>query len=141
MCLLHVSEPETVVPAPIEVSTWPMEIRAAILCLETRSHAGAERRLRNRFPYRVQAELTWVDLPDADPVAVFTRDINSWTVGTLTLAPMQTGWRCNLRLPDPLSHHALEIACSVYRCTEFYPGWYDVALRFAKEHRRFHELE
>lgn len=140
MCAIQVCDQEETVVDPETVSDWPMEIRAALLCMETRWNPGSNRRLNPRYVHRVQAELTWLDAPDADPVQIYTRDINSWTVGALTLAPMQIGRRCILRMPDPLSHHALEINCSVYRCSEFYPGWHDIALRFAKEHRRFRDL-
>ena len=97
----------------------------------------ASRRRHRRSPYRVKAELRlFSDGPLGMPWTIFTRDIDSRGLGFICPHRLPLGYGGQIELPNP-EGQMLEINCTVYRCREAAPGWYEGAVSFNREQADF----
>lgn len=114
--------------------TWPAEADLIISALDAGRAGGIpDRRRVRRVPYRVPAILRlFSDLPDTDPWTLYTRDIDRRGVGFITRHRLPLGYGGMIRLPLP-DGDFLEAHCTLLRCREAAPGWYEGALYFNRE--------
>lgn len=113
---------------------WPLEADLIISALEAGRAAGqADRRASSRVSYRVPAILRlFSDLPETEPWTLFTRDIDAKGVGFITRHRLPLGYGGMIRLPLP-NGDFLEAHCTLLRCREAAPGWFEGALCFNRE--------
>lgn len=113
---------------------WPPEADLIISALEAgRAGGTADRRRTRRIGYRVPAILRlFSDLPDTDPWTLYTRDIDRRGIGFITRHRLPLGYGGMIRLPLP-NGDFLEAHCTLLRCREAAPGWYEGALYFNRE--------
>ena len=121
---------------------WPRESALILSALET-AGANHERRRMRRLPYGVKASLRL--MTDADPANVrilYTRDVNARSLGFLTQHCLPLGYGGVVDLPGPVpGNPVLSIPCTLLRCREAAPGWFDGALHFNRERGDFACLE
>jgi hypothetical protein len=112
---------------------------ALILSALETANAHDERRQLRRFAYRVKATLRLMtDTAEAEDRTLYTRDVNARSLGFLTqhCLPLGYGGIVNLPTPGP-GGTILCIPCTLLRCREVAPGWYDGALHFNRERAEF----
>jgi hypothetical protein len=116
------------------VSDWPPEADLIISALEAgRGLGSSDRRGGSRSPYRTRAVLRlFSDLPETDPWTLYTRDVDGRGVGFITRHRLPLGYGGMIRLTLP-SGQILEAHCTLLRCREAAPGWYEGALYFNRE--------
>lgn len=116
------------------VEAWPREVDLIISALEAAQGQGLnERRGTTRTSYRTQAELKlFSDRDGNDPWVLYTRDMDSRGVGFITRHRLPLGYGGLVRfvLPDGSE---LEANCTLLRCREAAPGWFEGALSFNRE--------
>lgn len=113
---------------------WPAEADLIISALEAgRAGGRPDRRASSRVSYRVPAILRlFSDLPETDPWTLYTRDIDAKGVGFITRHRLPLGYGGMIRLPLP-NGDFLEAHCTLLRCREAAPGWFEGALYFNRE--------
>jgi hypothetical protein len=131
---------------------WPAEVDLILSALDaassgsTSTGAGGggstqddsvDRRLRSRTPYRVRAELKlFSDPADAKPWLLYTRDIDAKGVGFITAHRLPLGYGGWIELFTPRGEK-VRVNCTLFRCREAAPGWYEGALYFNREQWQF----
>jgi hypothetical protein len=123
-------------PSPTQ-DAWPAEVGMILSAMEAAPQQGMEKRAHQRMNYHVQAKLTlFADGPMADPWTLFTRDADPRGLGFISRdrLPLGYGGWVELQTPDG---RATRIACTLYRCREAIPGWYEGALYFNREQWMF----
>ena len=135
---------------------WPAEVDLILSAMDAAASAGApaaneasgshgvsthddsvDRRLRSRTPYRVRAELKlFSDAADAPPWVVYTRDIDAKGVGFITAHRLPLGYGGWIELFTPRGEK-VRVNCTLFRCREAAPGWYEGALYFNREQWQF----
>jgi hypothetical protein len=121
---------------------WPRESALILSALETAT-ANHERRRMRRLAYRVKASLRLMtDAEQAQERLLYTRDVNARSLGFLTqhCLPLGYGGVVCIASPGP-ENKMLSIPCTVLRCREVAPGWFDGALHFNRERDDFTCLE
>ena len=117
---------------------WPPESALILSALET-AGGNDERRQMRRFSYRVKALLRLLtDTDQADEKLLYTRDVNARSLGFLTRECLPLGYGGIVRLPSPApGAEILCIPCTLLRCREVAPGWFDGALCFNRDRNEF----
>jgi len=117
-----------------KVATWPPEVDLIISAIEAgRANAFSDRRNGSRSPYRTQAVLRlFSDLPETDPWTLYTRDLDARGVGFITRHRLPLGYGGMIRLALP-NGQILEAHCTLLRCREAAPGWFEGALYFNRD--------
>jgi hypothetical protein len=109
------------------------EIDLVLSALEAAGVSDDDRRRAPRRPYRVNAELRlFSDSPTAMPWRLYTRDVSSRGMGFITRHRLPLGYGGRVHLTTP-NGHPITIHCTLYRCREAAPGWYEGALYFNRE--------
>ena len=122
-------------------SDWPSEVDLILSAQEIGRHASPDRRADQRASFRVRARLRlFSDGPDSAPWPLFTRDLGPRGLGFLSpnRLPLGYGGRVEFRAPDGSQK---EVHCTILRCREAAPGWYDCAVYFNREHPEFDAVE
>jgi hypothetical protein len=121
---------------------WPRESALILSALET-ACANHERRRMRRLAYRVKASLRLMtDTDPADERILYTRDVNARSLGFLSQQCLPLGYGGVVNLPSPgPGNLVLSIPCTLLRCREVAPGWFDGALHFNRERNDFACLE
>ena len=147
----HPKSPAAKVAIRAADELWPAEVDLILSALDaghsvSLSHSMAasstqddslDRRLRSRTPYRVRAELKlFSDPPDAAPWLLFTRDIDAKGVGFITAHRLPLGYGGWIELFTPRGEK-VRVNCTLFRCREAAPGWYEGALYFNREQWQF----
>jgi len=117
---------------------WPPESALILSALEM-AGANDDRRQMQRFSYRVKALLRLLtDTEQADERLLYTRDVNARSLGFLTQHCLPLGYGGVVRLPSPAPGNPIvSISCTLLRCREVAPGWFDGALYFNRDHNEF----
>lgn len=115
---------------------FPADVELILSAMDAARFRGPDRRHLTRLPYRVLGRLTLYSDPDGQPVTIYTRDVDPRGLGFLTRERLPLGYGGTLQLPDP-DGNELTIACSIYRCREAVPGWFEGALYFNRQQTRF----
>jgi hypothetical protein len=122
-------------PRARDTSDWPDKVKFMLSVLEERpALVGEERRTTLRAPYHKRATLQFLDGHGnpSQAVTIFTRDVNTSSLGLLSSTQLPVGTRAILHLPSP-GDRTWHIACSIVRCHRFIDDWYEGALYFDQE--------
>lgn len=135
MVLVDVAELES----PVEVASqpFPAEVEFVISALEAGPRPLHERQKRKRMRYRVRATLKlYSDEAGTPPTVLYTRHVNGQALGFLSDRPLALSHGGILRLISPQGQ-MMQIACTILRCREAAPGWYEGAVYFNREQPLF----
>ena len=117
---------------------FPAEVEFLLSAMEAGPRPDVERQQQKRSRYRARAALRlFSDQPGAMPAILFTRTVNTQAVGFVTARRLTLSHGGLLRMPDPGSDRIMEAYCTVLRCREAASGWYEGAVYFNREQRRF----
>jgi hypothetical protein len=116
---------------------WPPEVNMILSAMEAAPRPDNEHRQSDRLAYRVRAELK-LFADDAQTAAwtLYTRDVDPRGVGFITPHRLPLGYGGWVELLTPRGRKA-RIACTLYRCRQVVPGWYEGALYFNREQWMF----
>ncbi len=123
-------------PRPAE---WPAQAELVISALEAGQFAGGprDRRGARRKRLRVKASLRlFIDGPATPPWTLYSRDIHARGMGFVTPHRLPLGYGGLLELPAP-NGKWVSVACTLLRCREAAPGWFDGALYFNRDQPAF----
>ena len=112
---------------------WPPQVELIISALETGQFERRNRRANRRIPYRVRARLRlFSDPPASAPWILYTRDVHARGLGFVSphRLPLGYGGVVELAAPDGT---AMSINCTLFRCREAAPGWYEGSVYFNRE--------
>jgi hypothetical protein len=105
----------------------------------TRAEGGGseERRVGDRFSYRVRAELRlFRDQPGSPAWLLYVRDADTRGLGFISQYRLPLGYGGYVELVAPTGR-PLSIPCTLFRCREAVPGWYEGAMNFNREQEDF----
>ncbi|HMO26771.1 MAG TPA: hypothetical protein PKB10_10920 [Tepidisphaeraceae bacterium] len=118
-------------------SAWPAEVELILSAMDAAGPASRDRRLLARLPYRVRAELELYSAdPDDPPIVLYTRDVDPRGIGFITATRLPLGYGGQVRVFAPDGTKPV-IACTVTRCREAAPGWFEGAIYFNRSQPRF----
>jgi hypothetical protein len=116
---------------------WPAQVELIMSALDTGQFQAENRRSGRRNPYRVKAKLRlFSDPPLASPWEIYTRDINARGLGFISSHRLPLGYGGLIELPGP-EGGVITINCTLYRCREAAPGWYEGSVYFNREQPEF----
>jgi hypothetical protein len=105
--------------------------------LEVGAHGAKDRRSVRRASYRVPASLKlFSDREMNAPRQIFIRDINTRSLGFVTADRLPLGHGGVLELPGP-DGESLSVHCTLLRCRQASPGWFEGCLHFNREQTVF----
>jgi hypothetical protein len=117
---------------------WPPQAELVLSAIEAGQHrmgydAGAERRTSKRVSFRVRAQLRLYSDNAGEPGrVVYTRDIHHRGLGFITPHRLPLGHGGLVDLPTPAGK-IVSIPCTLLRCREAAPGWYEGSVYFNRE--------
>ena len=115
---------------------WPPEVNMILSAMEAGPKVHGARRT-DRLPYRVRAELKlFADQPDAEIWTLYTRDVDPRGLGFITPHRLPLGYGGWVEMLTP-NGRKTRIACTLYRCRQVVPGWFEGALYFNREQWMF----
>jgi hypothetical protein len=129
---------ELATPTPAE---WPAQVDLVLSALEAGRFASGhrDRRGSRRKRLRVTAWLRlFIDGPATPPWTLYSRDVHARGMGFVTPHRLPLGYGGLLELPSP-DGACLSVACTLLRCREVAPGWFDGALYFNRDQPGFGE--
>ena len=116
---------------------WPPQVELIMSALDTGQFDQSDRRQSPRLPFRVKARLRlFSDAPRSAPWVIYTRDIDSRGIGFLSPHRLPLGYGGSIDLPDATGQ-LVTINCTLLRCREAAPGWFEGALNFNREQRDY----
>jgi hypothetical protein len=116
---------------------WPPQVELILSALETGQFSRNNRRETRRNPYRVRARLRlFSDPPLSSPWLIYTRDVHAKGLGFISPHRLPLGYGGILEIPGP-EGGLLEINCTLFRCREAAPGWYEGSVYFHREQPEF----
>lgn len=116
---------------------WPPQVELILSALETGQFARSDRRTAPRNAYRVRGRLRlFSDPPLSSPWLLYTRDVHAKGLGFISPHRLPLGYGGILEIPGP-DGIALSIHCTLYRCREAAPGWYEGSVYFHREQPDF----
>ena len=114
----------------------PPQVELILSALETGQHHH-ERREFERAPYRAEAVLRlFSDQPDTPPWSLYTRNANQRGLGFITSHRLPLGYGGVLEVYTPMGR-LRKIHCTLVRCRQAAPGWYEGCLHFNREQPEF----
>jgi len=116
---------------------FPPHVEMILSAIETGEFARRERREACRAPYRVEASLRlFSDATDTPPWTIYTRDANEKGIGFITAhrLPLGYGGILDIETPNGKFH---SIQCTLLRCREAAPGWFEGSLYFNRPQAAF----
>ena len=120
---------------------FPADIEFVISALEAGPKPLIDRQKMKRSQYRVRATLKlFSDPPEARPALLYTRNVTSQALAFLTADALTLSHGGVLRIPAP-SGEILKFNCTVLRCREAAPGWFEGAVYFNREQGFFNADE
>ena len=131
----------TLTEQPLAVSdgneAWPPEADLVLSALEAAGGRGAERRKVVRIKYRVRASLRlFAESAGNPPSILYTRDVNERGMGFITPHRLPLGYGGMVELVGP-NGQTLQIHCTLFRCREAAPGWFEGSLYFNRPQAAF----
>jgi hypothetical protein len=131
MLQIEEESPETAPPAGV-----PPQVELILSALETGRHRE-DRRDESRQRYRVRGRLRlFSDAPHVKPWTVYTRDVHARGLGFVTPHRLPLGYGGLIELPHP-DGGMMTITCTLFRCRQAAPGWYEGAVYFNREQLEF----
>ncbi|MDP9175045.1 MAG: hypothetical protein M3O30_14455 [Planctomycetota bacterium] len=118
---------------------WPREVSLVLSALEA-AGTNVEQRGVRRTPYRAKALLRlFADTHGCDEMLLYTRDANQRGIGFITTHRLPLGYGGTVEVPSP-SGEKLTVHCTLLRCRQAAPGWYEGALYFNRDRSEFQVL-
>jgi hypothetical protein len=118
----------------------PAEVEMIMSAMEAGGRVFAQRRALRRIRWRVQADLRlFVDPPGRSARVVYTRDVHARSLGFLCAERLPLGYGGVVDLPAS-DGTVLSIACTLLRCRQASPGWYEGVVYFNREQTGIEEL-
>jgi hypothetical protein len=115
---------------------WPKEVNMILSAMEA-APKPSDGRAQQRLAYRVRAELKlFADGADPTAYVLYTRDVDPRGLGFITPHRLALGYGGWVELLTPRGRKN-RIACTLYRCRQVVPGWYEGALYFNREQWMF----
>ena len=118
---------------------WPPQAELVMSAIEAGQHRGGavpdggERRKGKRTSFRVRAQLRlYSDNPGEPGRVVYTRDIHARGLGFITPHRLPLGHGGLIDLPTPAGK-IVSIPCTLLRCREAAPGWYEGSVYFNRD--------
>lgn len=121
---------------------WPPQAELVMSALEAGQHARsngsmAERRGMRRRPLRVKAALRlFSDAPQTPAWTLYARDVHARGLGFITPHRLPLGYGGILQLPAG-DGSTVAVACTLLRCREAAPGWFEGSVYFNREQPHF----
>lgn len=126
------------VALPVSPSTpWPRQAQLILSAIEAAGFGGSNRRGVRRRRYRTTAALKlYSDPTDADAWTLYTRDVHSRGLGFITpyRLPLGHGGVVELSIGNGKT---TTIPCTLLRCREAAPGWFEGSLYFNRDQPQF----
>ncbi len=117
--------------------TIPADAAMVLSAIEAGRGSRLERRLTGRTIYRVATELRlFRDDSSTPPRELYTRDINRRGLGFVTQHRLPLGYGAVVRLPNERGE-SIEVHCTVLRCREAAPGWFEGSAIFNRDQPQF----
>ena len=121
----------------IEPQAIPPAVAMVMSALEAGEHAADERREVRRKIYRTATELRlFIDQPSTPRWRLYTRDINRRGLGFITPHRLPLGYGGIVLLRGENGRMA-GVHCTLSRCREASPGWFEGCLNFNREQPHF----
>lgn len=118
----------------------PPQVELILSAIETGRHRHDDRRDLPRVRYRVRGKLKlFSDGPDVAPWTVYTRDVHARGLGFVTPHRLPLGYGGLIELPHP-DGGVMTITCTLCRCRQAAPGWYEGSLHFNREQPEFADV-
>lgn len=129
---------EQAAPAiPLSTEPWPGAVEMILSALDAAHSAAIERREGQRMSYRVRAALKlFSDMSDTRPWELYTRDVSPRGLGFITPHCLPLGYGGHVDLLAP-NGEMITAACTLLRCREAAPGWFEGALYFNRRQPQF----
>jgi len=121
------------------LAEWPPQVDLVLSALEAGQFARdhRDRRGGRRRRLRITAWLRlFIDGPGTPPWTLYSRDVHPRGMGFVTPHRLPLGYGGLLELPAP-NGTWVSVACTLLRCREAAPGWFDGALYFNREQSVF----
>ena len=130
------------VAIPMDAEPWPAMAELILSALESGAHQASEtnRRSVSRLAHRVRGRLRlFSDSAHNPPREIFTRDVHARGLGFITphRLPLGHGGFISFVAPDGRPRR---IQCTLHRCREAAPGWFEGALNFNREQPELSEI-
>ena len=120
----------------LAAADWPAEVELILSALETGQYTHDRRALRRQH-YRVRARLRLFSDPHASsPRVLYTRDVHARGLGFITPHRLPLGYGGKIELPGPTGG-ILSIQCTLLRCRQAAPGWFEGSVYFNREQPEF----
>jgi hypothetical protein len=118
---------------------WPREVGMILSAMEV-AEVHDERRDLQRLAYRVRASLRLhSDVHGNGDRELYTRDVNPRSLGFITPHFLPLGYGGILHIPNPHGR-TLTVHCTLLRCRQVTPGWYEGALYFNRDQNEFNGI-
>jgi len=120
---------------------WPPQVELILSAIEagrqgneqTGPRLAQDRRATRRISYRVRGRLRlFSDAPGEEGRVIYTRDIHSRGLGFITPHRLPLGHGGVVELLTP-GGKIVSIPCTLLRCREAAPGWYEGSVYFNRE--------
>jgi hypothetical protein len=135
MVLLDVNDEEVLLDCAGE--PFPREVEFIISALEAGPRPVEDRHKTRRSSYRMRASLRlFSDMLDSPPRILFTRNVSPTAMGFLSDRPLPLSHGGTARIPTP-DGKIVEAACTILRCRQAAPGWFEGAVYFNRPQPRF----
>jgi hypothetical protein len=116
---------------------FPREVEFVISAIEAGPRPLVDRQAIPRMRHRVKAFLRlFSDGPDAVTRVLYTRQASVAGLGFLTNRPLPLSHGGVISVPGP-DGQIIEVACTVLRCRQAAPGWYEGAVYFNRAQSLF----
>lgn len=114
---------------------WPVEVELILSAIDAGAHGRPpDRRAMERQCYRVRGWLhLFSDSPDGSARVIYTRDLHQRGLGFITPHRLPLGYGGRVSFPRPDGSGTLSVHCTLLRCREAAPGWYEGSLYFNRE--------
>ena len=124
-------------PLPGHDPDWPPQVDLILSAIETgqfrKPATSLDRRTGRRVSYRVRACLRlFSDTPQTEPHIVYTSDLHLRGIGFITPQRLPLGHGGLIELPAP-DGGTVSVHCTLLRCREAAPGWYEGAVYFNRD--------
>jgi len=129
--------PTKALPLHSSTTDWPPQAEMVLSAIEAGQFPNDNRRTAPRRRYRVKACLhLFSDAPETAPWMIFTRDIHARGLGFITPHRLPLGHGGLIELPVGESAR-IHIPCTLLRCREAAPGWFEGSLYFNRDQPQF----
>ena len=114
-------------------TAWPPQAELVLSAIEAGRFAGSNRRGAPRRRFRAKAGLRlFSDVVQAPARTIYTRDVHNRGLGFITPHRLPLGHGGVVELPTE-DGGTVSIPCTLLRCREAAPGWFEGSLYFNRD--------